>query len=351
LRILHVVHRYYPQIGGAETYATEITRRLSARGFDVEVVTTDPTFKAPLRQEIEGVKVLRFKTIAPHGAYFLSPQIWVYVKKRPCDLIHLHDYHLLPALFGALARDGRPTVFTPHYHGKAIRKTLNRLYKPLGARIFRESEKVICVSHFERELILRNFPLPREKLVTIPNGVEVEELRRGRGPRDESLILFVGRLERYKGVQYLLEALTLLPERRLRIIGKGPYEEHLHRISKDLGVDERVEWAGSVSRKELVSNYQRAGVFALLSDLEAYGIAAAEALAAGAPAVVSITSALREFVDNRRCFGMDLPPSVPELADLLARVSSLGPGVYRGRNLLDWDTVTDRIVEEAYGLT
>jgi glycosyltransferase involved in cell wall biosynthesis len=114
LKIAQVCPRYHPDIGGVETHVREISDRLVKNGHEVEVITTDPTGKLRKSELINGVEVTRFRSLAPGDAYYLSPQIYPYLKKNAFDIIHAHSYHALPALFAALANPGSKLIFTPH---------------------------------------------------------------------------------------------------------------------------------------------------------------------------------------------------------------------------------------------
>jgi glycosyltransferase involved in cell wall biosynthesis len=326
MKIIQVCPRYYPDIGGVETHVKEISDRLVEKGFEVEVVTTDPRGKLSKDEEINGVEVRRFRSFAPHDAYFFAPQIYFYLKKANCDLIHAHSYHALPAFFAALAKRDRTFVFTSHYHGKGhtvLRNILHKPYKFVGSRIFWDADRVVCVSLYEKELIKEHFRLEDKKLVHIPNGINLEEFGIGRSVKDRKTILYVGRLERYKGVQYTIKALPYLEDYRLVIVGKGSYEVELRRLAARFNVTGRIEWRKDLPREELVERYKSAAVFVLLSSFEAFGITVAEAIASGTPCIVAETGALKEYIDNRTCFGLRNPENVDKLAEKIVVVSKM----------------------------
>lgn len=323
MKIIQVCPRYYPDIGGVETHVKEISERLVKRGFEVEVICTDPTGKLKKEDEINGVKVRRYRSFAPNDAYFLAPQIYFYLKKAKGDIIHAHNYHALPAFFAALVKTGRKFVFTSHYHGKGhtvFRNILHKPYKFIGSRIFRNADRVICVSLYEKELINENFRITEEKLVCIPNGVNLEEFRMVSSVKNSNTILYVGRLERYKGVQYIIEALPYLDEYRLVIVGKGPYEGELREFALSIDVNGRIEWRKDLSREELLRQYESAGVFVFLSSFEAFGITVAEALASGTPCIVAEKGALKEFIDDKICFGLRNIENTEALAEKIIEV-------------------------------
>ncbi|WP_457550752.1 glycosyltransferase family 4 protein, partial [Archaeoglobus sp.] len=181
MRIAQVCPRFYPDIGGVETHVYEISKRL-AKHFEVEVLTTDPTGRYSKVEEIEGFMVRRYKSIALSNSYYFSFDMYRFLKKHSSDydIVHAHNYHAFPALFAALTKNKSRLVFTPHYHGRGhsfIRDLLHKPYKILGRRIFEKADAVICVSRFERNLILKNFNVDSSKLFVIPNGVNLDEFK------------------------------------------------------------------------------------------------------------------------------------------------------------------------------
>ncbi|MEM2990320.1 MAG: glycosyltransferase family 4 protein [Halobacteria archaeon] len=348
MKIVQVCPRYYPYIGGVEIHVKEISERLARKGYDVEVITTDPSGKLPRKEIIERVKVCRFKSLAPNDSYYFAPGIKKYLCSIEKDLVHAHSYHAFPALFAALAVKREKFIFTPHYHGKGhtfLRNLLHKPYKLLGARIFKKAERVICVSSFEAELIQRNFALPERKIAIIPNGLNLEEFEveiHGNGGEDKR-ILYVGRLERYKGVQYLIQALPSLRDYKLEIVGKGPYARELKKMAEKLGVKNRIQWLSNLNREELLRRYKSASVLALLSPYEAYGITVAEALASGTPCVVCNSGALKEFIDNKLCVGIEYPIAIDAL---IIAIQNAQRGIY-SKKLMGWDEVVEQI-EELY---
>jgi glycosyltransferase involved in cell wall biosynthesis len=358
LKIAQICPRYSPDIGGVETHVKEISERLVKAGHDVEVITTDPTGKLSKREMINGVKVIRFRSFAPGNAYFIAPQIYTYLKKHDYDVIHAHSYHAFPAFFASLGRHGGKFVFTPHYHRRghtAFRNLLHKPYRLFGKVIFSRADSVICVSEYEKKLVESDFKVAA-KTVKIPNGINLKELENLRQPEKgskrktgrEKVLLYVGRLEEYKGVKYIIQSLPELKDFRLQVVGKGPYEEELRNMAKNLGVDERVEWLKNLSREELLECYADADIFLMLSSHEAYGITVAEALAAGTPCVVAKGSALEEFVDGENCVGIESPVSKEKVAKTLKEIKKKGrkENFEIDKNIMDWNEVSARIEKQ-----
>jgi len=352
LKVAQVCPRYYPEIGGVETHVQEISERLVKNGFEVEVICTDPTLRMPKHEIINGVKVTRFWSIAPADAYYFAPQIYYYLKNGDFDLVHAHSYHALPALFAALAKKRDRLVFTPHYHRRGhtfIRNLLHKPYKILGSKIFEKADKVICVSEYEKSMVVQDFCVPMEKIIKIPNGLNLDEFKDLRRKKERNIgktLLYVGRLEEYKGIQHIIRLLPHLRNTRLEIIGKGPYENELHNLARELSVSDFIEWHINLARDELLQHYASSDVFFMLSTMEAYGITVAEALLAGTPCIVAKGSALDEFVDGERCIGIEKPFTSDKLLKAIVQLESCSfEKEMKNPQVLDWNDVTEKLIE------
>lgn len=349
MRVAQVCPKYHPYIGGVETHVRMICERLAGQGFSVEVLCTDPEGRLPGMEVINGVVVRRFKSWAPGEAYYLSLGLDRFLREQSqnYDLVHAHNYQALPALSAARNKKRNLLFFTPHYHRKGhtpFRSLLRKLYKPLGKKVFDHADRIFSVSRYEKRLLLKDFGIEDNKIEVIPNGVNLKEFSdHEKSMGDGMMILSVGRLERYKGMQHLVRVLPLLnTDVSLRIVGKGPYRDELENLIRRLGLEDRVSISGGLARSDLLQMYADADLFALLSTEEAYGISVAEALASGTPCVVANESGLSEWVDGKNCLGVEVPPDYVELADLMRelmgnRVSEI--------SFLDWDEVTERLLK------
>lgn len=342
MKIIQVCPRYYPEIGGIETHVKEISEILVKKGFDVEVVCTDSSGRLPKQEIINGVEITRLWAFAPGDAYHFSPAIYFYIKNQDYDILHVHNYHAFPALF-ACAASNKKIIFTPHYHGGSSSYLRNLLLKPynwIGRYIFETAEKIICVSKYEMMLIENDFNISKDKLVHIPNGVNLVEFNNIKElKKDSKIILYAGRLESYKGIQYIIEALPILDGYRLEIIGKGNYEKKLHEIAKKLNVYDRIDWLENLTRDVFLSHFKSADVFVNLSTFEAYGITVAEALVCGTPCIVSTGGALFEFVDGEGCVGLGYPIDIIDLAKLIKSRKRISP-----RRIPDWEEITTDLI-------
>lgn len=353
MKIAQICPRYYPDIGGVETHVKEISERLVKRGLEVEVICTDPTGRLRRHETINGVTVKRFGSFAPGDAYYFAPRIYFHLRNQRYDLMHAHSYHALPALFAALAKNERALIFTPHYHREGhtiIRDLLHKPYRLIGSKIFDKADKVICVSGYEKRKVMSDFNVSAGKIEKIPNGLNLAEfvnLKSSKKHNAMRTLLYVGRLEKYKGVQHMINALPHLKDFRLEIIGKGTFESNLRKLAEKLSVAERINWYKNITREELVQHYASADVFLMLSTHEAYGIAVAEALVSGMHCIVAMGSALDEFVDGERCLGVEMPVTTDKLVEAIQRLKNAGRGIMDANNLpfADWDDVADKLID------
>jgi len=353
MRILQVSPGYYPIIGGVEEHVRNISERL-AREHNVTVFATDPSGRLPKEEEINGVLVRRFKSFSPQNSYHVSFEMLKELRRSESDIVHGHGYHAFPLFFSRYARRKR-FVVTPHYlgHGSTMfRDFLHKLYKSVGKKTLQEADKIIACSKYEKSLLTKDFKIASDKITVIPNGVNLEEFKKlERKVKDHKTILCAGRLEEYKGVQHVIQALPSLDKSiRLEIVGEGSYKGKLIAMARHLGVEGRIDLFQSLYGKRLLDRYANADLFLLLSKYENYAITVAEALASRTPCIVANTSALSEWVDNENCFGIDYPISIDRLATLIGEVIGRQVGEVK---LWDWDEVVEETVrvyrEEAEG--
>lgn len=350
VRIAQVCHRYSPNVGGVERHVQEIAEMLAER-HEVEVISADLAGGLPPSEVIKGVKVTRLRSLSPGEAYFFAPSIRSYLKKGGFDVVHAHNYHAFPALFAALACDREKFVFTPHYHGVGstpLRNLLNRPYRKIGSRIFEVADRIICVSQYERRLVARDFGF-EEKIEVIPNGINLDDIKRAEPFEVEGmLILYIGRLDRYKNVDRVVEAMEHLPEDfRFFIGGTGIYQNDLKRMAERLNLTDRVKLLGFVSEEDKYRWMKSCDLFVNLSSVEAFGMTVLEALAAGAPAVVNAAGGLGEFSERFGGVSAVRPEDISseELAHSM-RIS-VGRVVEGDLESYDWRRIVENI-EDTY---
>jgi glycosyltransferase involved in cell wall biosynthesis len=292
MRIAQVVASYHPQLGGVETHVRSLAQGCAQAGDDVTVLTHQID-DSPADEWIDGVRILRFPMTVGLRNYPLSFSLFRYLRSHTAefDIVHAHSYHTLVG--HSAVGTGLPFVFTAHYHGTGhtrFRAFLHLLYRPAGARQLEAASAVICVSEAERDLLASDFPGVAAKAVTIPNGTtpklrhaECDLLAPG-----EPVVLTVGRLERYKNVDLIIDAFRALPSpATLVVVGDGPDRQRLERHAKTTEPGWPILFTGRVPDVVLDGLLARCDVVTSASDHEAFGLVLADGLASGARVVAS----------------------------------------------------------------
>jgi glycosyltransferase involved in cell wall biosynthesis len=180
------------------------------------------------------------------------------------------------------------------------------------ARTARRLAAVVTSSEASRSAIARDFRVAPERIHDVRNGVELPDrpVRRARPARPE--LLFVGRCgDPNKGLEFLLEALALLPhEVGLRVLDYFPAFTSLEKTLRARNLLGRVRFTGKVSSEELAAAYRDAAAVVVPSLFEGFGLPAIEALAAGTPVVASRAGALPEVIADAGA-GTLVPPRDP----------------------------------------
>ena len=333
MRIAQVVSSYLPRIGGVETHVRRLAQGCAGAGDQVTVLTHQ-VGDAPVDEWIGAVRVLRFPLTVSSRNYPLALSLSGYLRSHTTDfdLIHAHSYH---TLVGHAAVSSRlPFVFTPHYHGTGhtpFRAVLHRLYRPAGARLFRAADAVICVSAAERDLVIRDFPGVTGKVVTIPNGTDPKLPAPGEdwAKPGEPAVLTVGRLERYKNIDLVIDAFRALPSAAtLVVVGDGPDRGRLERHAQATEPGWPVLFTGRVSDRKLDQLFAQANVVTSASDHEAFSLTLAEGLASGARVVAS---AIPAHVELGRRAGMDAPVALVDPRDTSQFTGVLAACLLAGR--------------------
>ncbi len=244
----------------------------------------------------------------------LSRQVKEILGNERFDVVHLHE-PLAPALPITVLRHSR-TVNVGTFHTYR-RSHFAYLYgKPLLKRYFNRLQGQIAVSEAARELIERYFP---SQYNIIPNGIDIQLFQSGLPPfphLDDGMlnVLFVGRLEKRKGLTYLLDALRVVQARgdhRVRLIVVGAFSE-AQRTEYEKKVAQLqlsdVHFVGFVSREDKVRYYKSCHIFCAPSTGgESQGIVLLEAMAAGKPVVASSIEGYRGVLAGTGA-GVLVPP-------------------------------------------
>jgi glycosyltransferase involved in cell wall biosynthesis len=197
-----------------------------------------------------------------------------------------------------------PTVVTVHdvawLRVQAHARPYARYYfGAFSLKRYRRAAAIAVDSEFSRRELLSLLGDAPPPVTVVYPGVSSDFAALQRGTGDRETILAVGTVEPRKNVSRLVRLLPRLPQARLVVLGPPtPYQEQCAALAQRLRVADRVEFRGYVDRAELLRCYQRTAVVAVPSSYEGFGYAAAQALCAGTPCIVSDAAALREIAGD-----------------------------------------------------
>ncbi len=321
----------YP--GGVTLHISYLERYFTRMGHEVKVIA--PASKGVSSFGERFIPIGRPRPIPTSGSIaritispWLSSRIKAVLSQEKFDVIHLHE-PLMPMLCTTVLRLSQ-TANIGTFHACHGRPGYN-FAKPVGRwilrRWFRKLDGKIAVSKPAMEFARGHFP---GYYNIIPNGVDLDHFSPDVSPIDEFCdgklnILFVGRLEKRKGLNYLLEAFKQvkqeIPNSRLIIVGPGTRLRHKYeKLVARSGLKD-VVFAGFVSYDELPRYYKTADVFcAPATGRESFGIILLEAMAAGKPIVASNIEGYASVVTHG-VDGLLVPPKDKEtLAQALISV-------------------------------
>ncbi|MBI2190796.1 MAG: glycosyltransferase [Planctomycetes bacterium] len=215
-----------------------------------------------------------------------------------------------------------------------------------------------CVSESARQFTHRRSGIPLSKLVTIPNGVEMDRFNLSRGAfRTElgigptaPLLVSVGRLERQKGTRYLIEAMAQVrdrfPEAILVLVGSGPDEAELKARARNLAVDARIRFVGW--RPDVPRVLVDADLFILASLWEGMPNVVLEAMAARCAVVASSVGGCPDLVVPSQT-GVLVPPGQSDalagaIRDLLEQPETLKAMGEAGRRRAEVEFGVDKMI-------
>jgi D-inositol-3-phosphate glycosyltransferase len=385
--------------GGMNVYVRELSRELGKRGIEVDVYTRWRERDDPQIQDLGPNSRVIHVLSGPMG-YF--PKLAVYdrlpeftdallrharMEDRRYDILHSH-YWLSAEVAEVLRQTWRlPTVQMFHTLGLVKREALDESEDDEGEirieaerKAVRSADRIVVASELELSELTTLYGARADRIRVVPLGVDTDvfrplrqaDARRALG-RDEceNLVLFVGRIEQIKGIDVLLHALALLLRDRadlrantcLIVVGGAirPDEdgsEHekiaeLRRMVERHGMQQNVEFVGSLTQQQLRLFYAAADICAVPSLTESFGLVALEAMACGTPVVATRVGGLQTLVTEES--GVLVPPGeYRSLADAMARLlddaglrTKLSAGARQRAQNFTWHRVADAI-EETY---
>jgi len=320
VRVVMLIHGYYPRIGGAERQLATVAPLLQARGVEIHILTRRLPGTKPL-ERLDGIPIYRLPVPGPKPLASLTFTLAALplIKRLNPDLIHAHEL-ISPATTAVIAKKlfGKPVVATLHRSGPIgdVLKLNRRFGGRTRLKVLCREIDAFCVISDEIDSELAAEGVALSKRIPIPNGVDIERffplpaseklaMRSRLGlPKEAQIVIFVGRLVPEKQVDHLVgfwrSIRSTLPQARLLILGSGPEDDILKQ-----NADDGILFQGE--QFDVAPYLQASDVFVLPSRAEGLSVALLEALACGLPAVVSRVGGLPEVVRHLET-GWLIPP-------------------------------------------
>lgn len=364
MRVLHVVKKFPPLIGGDATAVAALSRAQRRAGDEVDVLTYEPpaacasasrseepaVHRVGPRQSSEELDRITLRRVRGMGAM----RRWARANlpaMRP-DVVHAHAADVGYAV-SRIARDHRlSSVLTCHGVWFPTRGPLSPWGRLERYLIRRGGYDAITSVDGGSVAALRAAGFPSAEYV--PNGVDLAEFEVPRPPDGPFRFLFAGRHEAQKGLDVLLDAATHVRAQvgdgfAVRIVGHGSLSRTLAERARSAGLDGVVHFAGIVSREELRHEFRSADAFVLPSRHEGFPVAILEAWAAHLPVIATAVGGVPSVCTPQTA--VLVPPNDPAalataMVDVLRhpdRREALATGGYRlARDRFTWDAVAER---------
>ena len=341
-------------IGGAERVLFEQSTILQKRRYDVHILTRKlPDHKAN-QEIIQGIREWRYDVDQSNAFSFIISTLLN--SKRLFESLHnqysfdVINFHQPFSAFGVIyspaskkikkiytclsfsfeefqSRNPRPENII----GKISYSLNTKTRKFIERRALKESDRIVVLSQFTQEKLQRAYEVPSGKITIIPGGVDLErfypatdktEIRQRLNIPQEKMILFTVRnLVSRMGLENLIYAVKdvvkTVSDVYLVLGGDGPLKNNLISLTKELGIENHVKFAGFIPEAELPDYYRMADIFVLPTmELEGFGLVTLEALACGAPVLgtpVGGTIEILSQLDSKYLFKDTEPESMAEL--------------------------------------
>jgi len=311
IKVLHIGKYFAPYRGGIETYLLNLCDGL-LDNCELKVMVSN-IVNETIEEVIENISIVRVAKWDQIFSTPICPKMPILLKKwgSAFDIIHVHLPNPMAIISYLLVKPKAKLVVS--YHSDIIKqKHIFRFYKKFLLRFLDCADKIIVATpnHIKFSNILQNF---KEKCEVVHYGINIKNFEnisrkkvmnireKYRGP----IVLFVGRLVYYKGLEYLIEALKG-ENINLIIAGTGPFYPNLKLISSGL---ENVHFIGEISDINLPAYYHACDVFVLpsVSRSEAFGIVQLEAMACRKPIVSTDIKTGVPYVNQHLKTGLIVP--------------------------------------------
>ena len=354
MNILIISQVFPPKKGGVQTVSYNTAKFLSKFGHNVVVVTSKWGEEQRKKHEMDGFLVYRFKQFNPpelsgitqvSSLRVMPKAIWKLpkiIRKHKIQVIHaqgqLFPISWISTILNKLIFK-RPMFITVQGRLEVgISSVIENIFDRLITKLIYENflKKIICVSDSLKDRLIR-LKIKKDKLITIPNGVDVSQFVKNpdstfldiyfHNKKDYKKVVFVGRLDVQKGVEFLIRAIPNVISNYINvhffILGNGNLELKLKKLVKELSVQNFVTFIDFIPLEKMPEFYSSADIFCLPSIHEGFPLTIAESLSIGLIIVATAIEGVPEAIVEGKNGFLVKPKDTKDLANKLIKALNL----------------------------
>ncbi|ASJ05722.1 glycosyltransferase family 4 protein [Thermococcus barossii] len=310
MKVGMITHDFYPPIGGQGVEAFTLYQQFNKKNHPKIVV-----FSSRENSLDNHIK------ISTPSNNMLGPLLFsIYVSLELNKIINTHKLDVLQFYGGPggvflLKKPIIPTIYIANHtyaqqfrHFKKWKYKILMLIEKIG---YIHATKIISISSTTKKSLIDDYGIPPEKITVIPVTVDLSKFHYKNVKRIPHSVLYVGRLDKRKGIPYLIQAikyvLAEVPTVTLYIIGEGNLKKRLKELIKKKGLQKHAVLLGKIPTEELVEWYNKVDVFTLPSLFEGFGIVLLEAMACRTPVIGTNTQGIVDVIIPGKT-GILVPP-------------------------------------------
>ena len=294
---VHVVPAVLQPYATAESYRKAVERleelrRLGGKGAELPVgqILASGHYRGDLMEQV-------------HHYAMLAAEL---AEGEDFDVVHAHDWMTYPGALAVAARSGKPLV--AHVHSTEFDRSgdnVNQQVYDIERAGMHGADRVVCVSHLTRGIVVRRYGVDAAKTEVVYNAVDRppgEKLQMPPITRDEKIVLFLGRVTMQKGPEYFLQAAKKVLDKyekvRFVMAGSGDMINQSIELAAELGIGRHVTFTGFLRGDDVAKVFRMADLYVMPSVSEPFGIAPLEALTHNVPVIISKQSGVSEVLTH-----------------------------------------------------
>lgn len=368
MRILQVIPFFTASRGGSVVVLHNLSKQLVNRGHEVTIITTDFEFD---ENYASNLNVMPFRCTSNLGLFLYSPRMreWLRENINDFDVLHLHNFRSYQNNLIQYFSKKYEIPYILQAHGSlpriAEKQSLKWIYDQVwGYRILHGASRFLAVSDIEMEQY-KAMKINQTRIDLIPNGLDIDCFkylpkygtfkRKISVDSNSKMILYIGRLHKIKGIDFLIRSFKILMNNRKNtvLVIAGPddgYGHELKTIVNDLGLNDSIRFVQGYI-KNVVEAYRDADVLVYPSQYEIFGLVPFEAIMCGTPVIVTDNSHCGNIIQKYNCghvikYG-DINGLAKKINDILENPDESISKIVEGKKYitenLNWKEITSKL--------